>query len=103
MFHSEIKSQFNEDISILVQLDNHPCNYICECGDASNWTVKEVQNAHAVFISHTHIDHFVNFDRLIHFHFCTLIYISPSIKTHNSLKDFYVKKSSNSQIGIFSN
>lgn len=65
MFQSEIKSQINEDISILVQLDNHPWNYICECGDASNWTVKEVQNTNAVFISHTHIDHFVNFDMVI--------------------------------------
>lgn len=65
MFQSEIKSNINEDISILVQLDNHPWNYICECGDASNWTVKEVQNANAVFISHTHIDHFVNFDMVI--------------------------------------
>jgi len=50
MFQSEIKSQLNEDISILVQLDNHPWNYICECGDASNWTVKEVQNANAVHL-----------------------------------------------------
>jgi ribonuclease Z len=65
MFQSEIKSKINEDISISVQLDNHPWNYICECGDASNWTVKEVQNANAVFISHTHIDHFVNFDMVI--------------------------------------
>jgi len=65
MFQSEIKSQINEDISILVQVDNHPWNYICECGDARNWTVKEVQNANAVFISHTHIDHFVNFDNVI--------------------------------------
>jgi ribonuclease Z len=65
MFQSEIKSKSNEDISISVQLDNHPWNYICECGDASNWTVKEVQNANAVFISHTHIDHFVNFDMVI--------------------------------------
>lgn len=65
MFQSEIKSKSNEDISISVQLDNHPWSYICECGDASNWTVKEVQNANAVFISHTHIDHFVNFDMVI--------------------------------------
>lgn len=65
MFQSILKSQPNEDISILVQLDNHPWNYICECGDASSWTVKEVQNANAIFISHTHIDHFVNFDMVI--------------------------------------
>ena len=65
MFKSEIKSEIGEDISILIQLDNHPWNYLCECGDASRLSVKEVQNANAVFISHTHIDHFVNFDAVI--------------------------------------
>lgn len=65
MFQSEIKSRINEDISILVKKDNHPWNYLCECGDAQYLTVKEVQNCNAIFISHTHIDHFVNFDSVI--------------------------------------
>lgn len=65
MFQSTIKSRVGEDISILIQLDNHPWNYICECGDASDLTVKEIQNTNAIFISHMHIDHFVNFDTII--------------------------------------
>ena len=65
MFKPEIKSKPNEDISILVKLDNHSWNYLCECGDASKLTVKEIQNTNAIFISHTHIDHFVNFDAVI--------------------------------------
>lgn len=65
MFIPEIKSNIGEDICLLVKLSNHPWNYICECGDASGLTVKEVQNTHAVFISHTHIDHFVNFDTIL--------------------------------------
>ncbi|WP_103072534.1 MBL fold metallo-hydrolase [Aquimarina sediminis] len=65
MFTSEIKSKTGEDISILVKLDNHPWSYICECGDASNLTIKEIQNTNAIFISHTHIDHFINFDTVI--------------------------------------
>lgn len=65
MFTAETKNRMDEDISILVQLDNHPWNYLCECGDASNLTMKEVQNCNAVFISHTHIDHFANFDAVI--------------------------------------
>lgn len=65
MFHSEVKSQINEDISILVKPNNHPYTYICECGDASQLTVKEIQSAQAIFISHTHIDHFVNFDAMV--------------------------------------
>ena len=62
MFKSELKSEIGEDISILIKLDNHPWNYLCECGDASNLSVKDIQNSNAVFISHTHIDHFANFD-----------------------------------------
>lgn len=65
MFQSEIKSEIGEDISILIRLDNHPWNYLCECGDARALSVKEVQNSNAIFISHTHIDHFVNFDAVI--------------------------------------
>ncbi len=65
MFRAEVKSKIGEDISILVKLDNHPWNYLCECGDASNLTVKELQNCRAIFISHTHIDHFVNFDSVL--------------------------------------
>ncbi|GAA3517804.1 ribonuclease Z [Aquimarina addita] len=65
MFYPEVKSTIREDISILLKLDNHPWNYICECGDASNLTVREVQNTNAIFISHTHIDHFINFDTII--------------------------------------
>lgn len=65
MFRTELKSKIGEDISILVQLDNHAWNYICECGDASGLTVKEIQNTNAIFISHTHIDHFINFDTIL--------------------------------------
>jgi len=65
MFTPEIKSNPNEDISIMVKLNNHSWNYLCECGDASELTVKEIQNTNAIFISHTHIDHFVNFDAII--------------------------------------
>ncbi|TPN86787.1 MBL fold metallo-hydrolase [Aquimarina algicola] len=65
MFKSEIKSKTYEDISILIKIDNHPYNYICDCGDASDLTVKEIQNTNAIFISHTHIDHFVNFDTIL--------------------------------------
>jgi len=65
MFTAEVKSRIGEDIAIIVQPDNHPWNYLCECGDAMDITVKEFQNSNAIFISHTHIDHFVNFDSVI--------------------------------------
>lgn len=65
MFKPELKSHPKEDICILLQLDNHAANYICECGDASGLGVKDAQNADAIFLSHTHIDHFINFDTIL--------------------------------------
>ena len=65
MFQTQIKSRIGEDICLLIRPDNHAWNYLCECGDASDLSVKEVQNSAAVFLSHTHIDHFVNFDAVI--------------------------------------
>jgi len=44
MFLPEVKSKANENISILLKIDNHSYNYICECGDASGLTVKECQS-----------------------------------------------------------
>jgi len=65
MFLPELKSLPDEDICILIKLDNHTPHYICECGDASLLSVKDCQNAQVIFISHTHIDHFVNFDTIL--------------------------------------
>jgi len=65
MFKAEVKSKQDEDISILIKVDNHSFNYLCDCGEANSLTVKECQNINAIFISHTHIDHFVNFDTIL--------------------------------------
>ena len=65
MFQAEIKSKRDEDICILIKVENHPFNYICDCGEAKSLSVKECQNTNAIFISHTHIDHFVNFDTIL--------------------------------------
>ena len=62
MILSEVISRNDEDICISVRFDNHAGSYFCECGDASELNVRDVQQATAIFISHTHIDHFVNFD-----------------------------------------
>ncbi|WP_108801626.1 peptidase [Aquimarina sp. Aq107] len=65
MFTTEVKSAQDEDICILIKVDNHPFNYIVDCGEAKSLNVKECQNTNAIFISHTHIDHFVNFDTIL--------------------------------------
>ncbi|MBB6372314.1 peptidase [Chryseobacterium shigense] len=62
MLQAEIKSLLREDISILIKTTNSGKHYLYDCGEASLLTVKEIQSLSAVFISHTHIDHFSNFD-----------------------------------------
>lgn len=65
MIHGVIKSALTEDISLLLNIDNHPWQYICDCGQASGFTVKEYQNTRAIFISHMHIDHFIGWDQIM--------------------------------------
>ena len=65
MFRPELKNNANEDISVFVKVSNYSGSFICECGDASNLTIKDCHEAEAIFISHTHIDHFINFDTIL--------------------------------------
>ncbi len=65
MFHSELKSRPDEDISLLIKVANYSRYFICDCGDASDLSVKECQNTEAIFITHAHIDHFINFDTIL--------------------------------------
>lgn len=65
MIFSENKSNPGEDVSILIKFSNHAFNYLCDCGEASNLTVSECKNIKAIFITHTHMDHFIDFDKII--------------------------------------
>lgn len=65
MILSEIKSLPHEDICLLLRFDNYSGSFICDCGEASLLTAKEAVDMKVLFISHTHIDHFVNFDFLL--------------------------------------
>lgn len=59
------KSRADEDISVLITIDHQRWHYLCDCGLASDLTKKDCLNTLAVFISHTHIDHFIGFDNVI--------------------------------------
>lgn len=65
MLQPEVKSKLGEDVCIAIYPDNCKWNYIVDCGEASLLTVKDCLNAKAIFISHTHIDHFINFDQIM--------------------------------------
>ncbi len=59
------KSRADEDISVLITIDHQRWHYLCDCGLASDLTKKDCLNTLALFISHTHIDHFIGFDNVI--------------------------------------
>lgn len=65
MFHPSIKSLPDEDISIFFTVDNHSHAYMVDCGHASGYNVKELQNVRALFLSHMHMDHFIGFDQMM--------------------------------------
>lgn len=53
------------DISLLVQVQNHPHNYLVDCGALHTFSVRQLQRVRAVFVSHTHVDHWIEFDTLL--------------------------------------
>lgn len=61
----------DEDICLVVTFDNHSGTYLCDCGSASELTPKECGDAKAIFVTHTHIDHFINFDTIVRFQITT--------------------------------
>ncbi|MBU0550269.1 hypothetical protein KKF91_11435 [Myxococcota bacterium] len=55
----------DEDICLLIQAQEAKLNYLCDCGVASQMTIKERRDVGAIFISHTHVDHFAGFDEIM--------------------------------------
>ena len=53
------------DISLLVQVQNQPHGYLVDCGALRDYSVRQLQRVRAVFVSHTHVDHWIDFDRLV--------------------------------------
>jgi len=65
MIQAILKSRFKEDVCLQLQASNHSYVYLCDCGQASDLTISDIKNIQAIFISHTHIDHFCNFDTIL--------------------------------------
>jgi len=65
MFITELKSLPTEDICLQFGLANHSFKYLCDCGFASQLTVADCRDTNAIFVSHTHIDHFINFNGIV--------------------------------------
>lgn len=65
MLQATVKSGFKEDVCVLITLPTQRWTYLCDCGYASSLSIREIKNLQAIFISHTHIDHFCNFDTIL--------------------------------------
>lgn len=65
MIHAENKSHITEDICFYATVDNHKWSYLFDCGRARYLKASDCKQIIAIFITHTHIDHFCNFDTLL--------------------------------------
>lgn len=65
LINAENKSHISEDICFYVTVDNHPWSYLFDCGMARYLGASDCKSLAAVFITHSHIDHFANFDTLL--------------------------------------
>jgi ribonuclease Z len=65
---AENKSHISEDICFFASVDNHPWSYLFDCGKARYLSAGDCKSLHAIFVTHTHIDHFCNFDTLLRHH-----------------------------------
>jgi ribonuclease Z len=65
VLYAENKSHISEDICFYVTADNHKWSYLFDCGRARYLKNHECKTLKAIFITHTHIDHFCNFDTLL--------------------------------------
>ena len=62
MIHPEILTNAGNDISILLRVENHRFVYLVDCGAAERVDIHDLKRVGAVFVSHTHFDHWVQFD-----------------------------------------
>jgi ribonuclease Z len=68
LIKAENKSHISEDICFYATADNHPWSYLFDCGRARYLGAGDCKALRAIFVTHTHIDHFCNFDTLLRHH-----------------------------------
>lgn len=65
MFSSSLVNPPSHDPGLLVTLQNQPSAYLLDCGDLSRIRHRDLARVIRLFVTHTHIDHFIGFDHLV--------------------------------------
>lgn len=81
MLNAQLASREDEDICLMLRPSNHKLVYMCDCGVASDVSIKDCRDLGALFVSHTHIDHFNQFDEIMRHQLAvgrTIVLVGPN-------------------------
>ena len=64
-FHHRLVNNFFEDPCVYVRVLREKRAFLFDLGDISRLSPSDIQKISDVFVTHTHIDHFIGFDILL--------------------------------------
>lgn len=91
MLSTELVNGLNGDPAVFVYLPQGGEGILFDAGEIDRLSTRELLKVRTVCISHTHVDHFIGFDRLLRVnipHFRTIEVIGPAGITSNILGKF---------------
>lgn len=65
MLSATLANPTTDDPGLLVTLQNRSEAYLLDCGSLARLRHRDLQRVRRVFVTHTHIDHFIGFDHLV--------------------------------------
>ena len=67
VFYPKLVDGAEGDPTLYVRLAHRQESILFDCGSLANLPPREISKIRHLFISHTHVDHFIDFDRLVRF------------------------------------
>ncbi len=65
MLEATLVNEPDDDAALFVSLTNRAEAFLFDCGTLHPVRIRDLQRIERVFVSHTHIDHFIGFDHLL--------------------------------------
>ncbi|NUM35516.1 MAG: hypothetical protein HUU50_13300 [Candidatus Brocadiae bacterium] len=81
-FEPVLVNPYNEDPALLIKIKNEKRSFLVDCGSLHRLSNREMQKITHIFITHTHLDHFIGFDSLIRSNIAldkTLYFFGPKL------------------------